>query len=71
MQNRVYIFAHLRLFDVKFLFRKQKKTAVYGRVSLVSDFKLNREIELPHSAHEYTKIQIPDKKYLINAAHIF
>ena len=37
------------LFDLKFLFfenhifRKQKRTAVYGRASLVSDFKLTRE----------------------------
>ena len=37
------------LFDVKFLFsenhifRKQKRTAVYGRLSLVSDIKLTRE----------------------------
>ena len=42
-------FFMFNLFDVKFLFsenqifRKQKRTAVYGRVSLVSDFKLTRE----------------------------
>ena len=44
-----YKFVHLQLFDVKFLFsenlifRKQKRTAVYGRTSLVSDLKLNWE----------------------------
>ena len=47
--NIRYKFVHLQLFDVKFLFsenlifRKQKRTAVYGRTSLVSDLKLNWE----------------------------
>ena len=46
---RYKLFFHLQLFDVKFLFsenhifRKQKRTAVYGRTSLVLDFKLNWE----------------------------
>ena len=49
MCNVRYKFVHLQLFDVKFLFsenlifRKQKRTAVYGRTSLVSDLKLNWE----------------------------
>ena len=44
-----YKFIQLQLFDVKFLFseerifRKQKKTDVYGRASLVSGFQRNRE----------------------------
>ena len=44
--NIRYKFVHLQLFDVKFLFseshifRKQKRTAVYGRASLALDFKL-------------------------------
>ena len=47
--NTKYKFIHLQLFDFKFLFlkkhifRKQKRTAVYGRTSLVSNFKLPRE----------------------------
>ena len=44
--NAKYKFVQLQLFDIKFLFsekhifRKQKRTAVFGRVSLVSSFKL-------------------------------
>ena len=44
-----YKFVHLQLFDVKFLFsekhliRKKKRTTVYGRTSVVLDFKLTRE----------------------------
>ena len=47
--NVKYKFIQLQLFDVKFLFseehifRKQKRTDVYGRASLVSGFQLNRE----------------------------
>ena len=47
--NVKYKFVHLQQFDVKFLFsekhifRKQKKTPVYGRAFVVSDFKLTRE----------------------------
>ena len=47
--NVRYKFVHLQLFDFKFLFskthafRKQKRTAVYGRASLILDFKLTRE----------------------------
>ena len=47
--NGKYKFIQLQLFDVKFLFseehifRKQKRTDVYGRASLVSGFQLNRE----------------------------
>ena len=49
MFNVKYKFIQLQLFDVKFLFseehvfRKQKRTGVYGRASLVSGFQLNRE----------------------------
>ena len=86
-----YKFVHLQLFDVKFLFyekhifRKQKRTAVYGRASVVSDFKLTWEnddlfssrpvifviFEVPHSVHEYTKMRIPGKMYLTNTARTF
>ena len=52
-------FVHLQLFTVKFLFtenhifRKQKRTAVYGHVSLVLDLKLARENdELLSSRHK-------------------
>ena len=47
--NVKYKFIQLQLFHVKFLFseehifRKQKRTDVYGRASLVSGFQLNRE----------------------------
>ena len=47
--NVKYKFVQLQLFDVKFLcsekhiFRKQKRTAVFGRATLVWDFKLTRE----------------------------
>ena len=56
--NVKYKFVQLQLFDLKFLFsekhtfRKQKKMAVYGRVSLVSGFKLTRKNdELLSSIH--------------------
>ena len=51
--------------------------------SLVSDFKLTQEnddllclghrqiFEVPHPVHEYTKMRIPNKRYLTNTAHIF
>ena len=48
MFNVKYKFAHLQLFDVKFLFfekhifRKQKRTAVYGHASVVLDVKLTQ-----------------------------
>ena len=44
-----YKFVHLQLFDVKFVFSekhilcKQKRTTVYERASVVSDFKPTRE----------------------------
>ena len=47
--NIRYKFVQLNLFDVKFLifgkhiFRKQKRTAVYGCAPLVLGFKLTRE----------------------------
>ena len=49
MFNVRYKFVHLQLFAVEFLFsenhifHKQKRTAVYRRASLVSDFKLIQE----------------------------
>ena len=47
--NAKYRFIRLQPFEVKFLFseehifRKQKRTDVYGRASLVSGFQLNRK----------------------------
>ena len=47
--NVKYKFIQLQLFDVKFLFSeehifcKQKRTVIYGRVSLVLGFQLTRE----------------------------
>ena len=45
--NVRYKFVHLQLFDIKFLFPKNnvidKRMTVYGRVSLVSHFKLIQE----------------------------
>ena len=55
----------------------------YGRLSLVSNFKLTREnggllssrhkeiFEVPHPMQEYTKIRIPYKRYRINTVHTF
>ena len=37
------LFAIKFLFSKNHIFRKQQRTAVYGRASLVSDFKLTRE----------------------------
>ena len=55
-----YKFAHLQLFDIKFLFSarkifcKKKRTAVYARTTLVSYFKLAQENEdLLSSRHSY------------------
>ena len=52
-------FVHLKLFDVKFLFskkyifHKQKRTAVCGCASVFSDFKLTRENDdLSYSRHK-------------------
>ena len=76
-----YRFAHFQLFNVKCLFSKkhifckQKRMAVYGCMSLVSDFKLTQENDamlsfrhryifvVPHPAQEYTKMRIPNKRY--------
>ena len=42
-------------------FRKQKRTAVYERATVVSDFNLTRENDnlLPYSVHEYIEMRIP------------
>ena len=87
--NIRYKFVHLQLFNVKFLLSKnhifvtQKRTAVYGRASLVSDFKLTWEnddllsprhkeiFEVQHPVYEYTKMRIPYKRYQTNKAHAF
>ena len=87
--NHKYKFVHLELFDIKILFfekhvfRKQKRTAAYGRTSLVSDFKLICEkddvlssrhkwiFEVPHSVHEYIKTRIPKKRYQTNTVRTF
>ena len=55
----------------------------YGRVSLVSDFKLTREnddllssrhksiFEVPHPVQEYTKMRISDRRYRTNTVRTF
>ena len=73
-------------FSEKHIFRKQKRTAVYGRASLVSDFNLTLEndgiskyrytdtdkiFEVPFPVHEYTKMQIPNKRYQTNTVRTF
>ena len=81
MPNRFYKFVYLQLLNVKFwfskkhIFPKQQTTAVYGRASIVLDFKLTREnddllfsrhknfLGVPHPVHEYTKMQIFNKRY--------
>ena len=83
--NVKYKFVYLQLFDTKFLFSKnhifcrQKGTSA----PLVSDFKLTREIdellsprhkyifEVAHAVHEYTKMQIYDKRYQTNTVRTF
>ena len=69
------------LFCKKNIFRKQKRTAVCGRTSLVLDFKLPGKImtlyfrdinfEVPHSVHEYTKMRIPNKRCQSNMVRTF
>ena len=66
------------LFSENHIFRKQKRTAVYGCGSLVLDFKLTPEnddllssrhkyiFEVPHPVQEYTKTRILDKRYQTN-----
>ena len=45
--------------------------AVYGRTSLVSDFKLTRENDaLSSSRHKYT-FEVPHKRYFTNTARTF
>ena len=84
-----YKFVYLQLFGIKILFskehifRKQKRTVVYGRASLVSDFQLTREnddllssrhkqsFEVPHPVHEHTKMRMPNKRYITNTTRIF
>ena len=81
--------SNIQLFNVKFLFseehivRKQKRTVVYGRASLVSGFQLTRGNDhllssrhkqifaVPHPVHEDTKIWISNKRYRTNTAWIF
>ena len=78
--------SNIQLFNVKFLFseehivRKQKRTVVYGRASLVSGFQLTRGNDhllssrhkqifaVPHPVHEDTKIWISNKRYRTNTA---
>ena len=87
--NVKYKFVQLQLFDVKLLFseehifRKQQRTVVYGRASLVSGFQLTRRNDdllssrhkqifaVPHPVHEDTKIWISNKRYRTNTAWIF
>ena len=57
--NVKYKFVQLQLFDIKILFsqkhtfRKQKRTAVYGRASLVLSCKLTRKNDDLLSSMEY------------------
>ena len=67
----------------KRIFCKQNRIPVYGRTSLVSDFKLTREnddlqssrykyiFEVPHPLHEYTKMRIPNRRYQTNTVRTF
>ena len=82
--NVKYKFVQAQLFALKFLFsekhifHKQKGTAVCGRASVFSDFKLTREngdllssrhkifFEVPHPVHEYTIMWILNKRYQTN-----
>ena len=43
MSLKQSLFEVIFLFSEKHIFRKQKRTVVYGRASLVSDFKLMQE----------------------------
>ena len=66
-------------FSEKHIFRKQKRTPVYVRASLVSNFKLrgNRDLrhkkisEVLHPEQEYTKMRIPNKRYQTNTVRTF
>ena len=63
--------------------KKQKRTPVFGRASVFSDFKLTREnddllslwhkliFKEPHPVQEYIIIQIPNKRYQTNTVHNF
>ena len=69
--------------EIFVIFRKEKRTAVYKSTSLVLDFKLTREndnlfslrykwiSEVPHPVHEYTKMQILNRRHLTNPARTF
>ena len=60
-----------------------KRAAVYGRASVLLDFKFTWEndellasqhrqnFEVPHLVHEYTKMQIPNKRYQTNTVCTF
>ena len=71
------------LFSENNVFCKQKRMAVYGHTSLFSDLKLTREnddqlssrhiwiFEVPHPVQEYTKMQLPGKRYQTNTVRSF
>ena len=67
-------------FPKNMYFARRERLFMDARASVVSYFKLTREnddllssrrkyiFEVPHSVHEYTKMQIPGKRYLSNTA---
>ena len=71
------------LFSEEHIFRKQQRTVVYGRASLVSGFQLTRRNDdllssrhkqifaVPHPVYEHTKMRISNKRYNTNTARIF
>ena len=77
------LFGVKHLFFENHTFRKQNRAAAYGRVSLVLDFKLNREncdllsliykqiFEVLHPVQEHTKIWIANKRYQTNTIRTF
>ena len=77
------LFGVKHLFFENHTFRKQNRTAVYGRASLVLDFKLNLEnydllslihkhiFEVLHPVQEHTKMWIPNKRYQTNTIRTF
>ena len=66
------------LFSEEHIFRKQNRTVVYGRASLVSGFQLTRGNDdllssrhkqisaVPHPMHQHTKMRTSNKRYRTN-----
>ena len=67
----------------KRIFYKQNRMTVYGRASLVPDFKLTREnnnllssrykliFEISHPVYEHMKVGIPNRRYQTNTVRTF